>query len=242
MVQIIEEDSTENIFRTLDVRPSREGHMAYSQPEWNDEEIHPQFYDEEYFECGTKSGYKGYSYDGRWVPVAERIIGLYLPSSVLDFGCAKGFLVYDLLQREVDAYGADVSEYAYRCAHELVKPRFMLLKDDKLDYPDQSLDLLVSRGTLEHISKKRLEQVIPELMRVSKRQFIAVTGGNSSEEKEAALSWDSSHVTIESVDWWVNLLARLGYQGALVFNTPNVRGLEHAASFASDNLVYEGNI
>ena len=69
-------------------------------------------YGEMYFDGPRDFGYGGYRYDGRWVPVARDIIrhfGLKTGDRVLDVGCAKGFLVKDLVDQGMDAYGLDVS-------------------------------------------------------------------------------------------------------------------------------------
>src|ERR1700722_1805932 len=58
-------------------------------------------YGEQYFDGPREYGYGGYRYDGRWVPVARDMIAhfdLKPGDRVLDVGCAKGFLVKDLLQ------------------------------------------------------------------------------------------------------------------------------------------------
>src|SRR6201989_3077726 len=70
-----------------------------------------------YFDGPRTYGYGGYRYDGRWIPVANDIINhfdLRLGARVLDVGCAKGFLVKDLLNAcpGLDAFGLDISEYA----------------------------------------------------------------------------------------------------------------------------------
>src|SRR5207253_11162084 len=49
----------------------------------------------EYFDGERAQGYGGYHYDGRWVPIAERMrdfYGLRAGDVILDIGCAKGFL------------------------------------------------------------------------------------------------------------------------------------------------------
>src|ERR1044072_9838378 len=83
-------------------------------------------YGREYFDGSRDTGYGGYVYDGRWVPIAEDIVhhfGLTKGSRVLDVGAAKGFLVKDLAIAcpGVDAFGLDISEYALRnCEPEVV--------------------------------------------------------------------------------------------------------------------------
>src|SRR5215467_10196144 len=70
-----------------------------------------------YFDGPRSHGYGGYYYDGRWVPVAKDIMayyGLQAGMRVLDIGCAKGFLVKDLINvcPGLEVFGIDVSDYA----------------------------------------------------------------------------------------------------------------------------------
>ena len=74
-------------------------------------------YGELYFDGPREVGYGGYRYDGRWVPIAEdfvRHFKLKPADRVLDVGCAKGFLVKDLMSvcPGLQAFGIDISEYA----------------------------------------------------------------------------------------------------------------------------------
>jgi hypothetical protein len=51
--------------------------------------------------------------DGRWGPIAERLIAEYQPETVLQVNAHKGYLVRELeLKRGVDATGQEVSAYA----------------------------------------------------------------------------------------------------------------------------------
>src|SRR5207245_9829590 len=72
-----------------------------------------------YLDGAREVGYGGYRYDGRWIPVARDIIsqfGLKPGMRVLDVGCAKGFLVGDLMRvcPGLEAFGLDISDYALR--------------------------------------------------------------------------------------------------------------------------------
>jgi len=74
-------------------------------------------YGEVYFDGPREYGYGGYYYDGRWLSVAHDIIdhfGLKAGMRVLDVGCAKGFLVKDLMLAcpGLQVFGVDISTYA----------------------------------------------------------------------------------------------------------------------------------
>ena len=83
-------------------------------------------YGETYFDGPREYGYGGYRYDGRWQPVAKDIVahfGLKPGDRVLDVGCAKGFLVKDLMIAcpGLEVFGLDISRYALmNCEREVI--------------------------------------------------------------------------------------------------------------------------
>jgi hypothetical protein len=54
--------------------------------------------------------------------IADSIVQEIQPDSVLDAGCAMGFLVEALRQRDVEAFGVDISEYAIEKIHPDIQP------------------------------------------------------------------------------------------------------------------------
>jgi 2-polyprenyl-3-methyl-5-hydroxy-6-metoxy-1,4-benzoquinol methylase len=82
-------------------------------------------FDEKYFEDGVRSRVSAYE-NYRWMPErtireASSIINNIQFNTVLDYGCAKGFMVYAMRLLGKEAYGVDVSEYAVTHGHEKVK-------------------------------------------------------------------------------------------------------------------------
>ena len=76
----------------------------------------------EYFDGTRDQGYGGYRYDGRWIPIARDIaehFNLKRGDRVLDIGCAKGFLMRDLMAvvPGLDAWGLEISQYAIENCH-----------------------------------------------------------------------------------------------------------------------------
>jgi len=120
------------------------------------------------------------------------------------------------------SFGVDVSEYALDNAPKEIRANLGLINGTNIPFPDKSIDLCVSRGVLEHIPEESLDEVISEVMRVSKNQFIEVTGGNTEEIRRYAREWDITHVTIKPEEWWVRKLSSLGYSGSFLLIEPNI--------------------
>src|SRR5262249_13344497 len=58
-------------------------------------------YEFDYWDGDRRYGYGGYRYDGRWKPVAQKLIETYRlepGSKILDVGCGKAHLLYELSQ------------------------------------------------------------------------------------------------------------------------------------------------
>lgn len=96
------------------------------------------------------------------------------PSSVLDVGCAMGFIVRRLRKAGIDAWGLDISSYALSKAPEDVKPYLVLGSADNLPFDDKRFDLVFSSGVLEHIPDDKLRKAIKEMTRVANRGLIGV--------------------------------------------------------------------
>ena len=81
--------------------------------------------------------------------VADHIVHELRPTAVLDAGCAKGFLVEQLRERGVEAYGVDISEHAISEVHESVRP---YCRVGSLTEPlDRRYDLITCIEVIEHM-------------------------------------------------------------------------------------------
>ena len=176
-------------------------------------------YSEMYFDGPREYGYGGYKYDGRWIPVAEDIVkhfNLKPGDRVLDVGCAKGFLVKDLVQvcPGLEVFGLDVSLYALvHCEPEVIG-RLHLGTAEKLPFPDKSFDCVLSLNTVHNFPRPRAFKVMQEIQRVSGgRAFVQVDSYHTPEQKEMFESWV---LTAEFHDYpvgWIKLFQEAGYTG-----------------------------
>ena len=81
----------------------------------------------EYWDGNRKYGYGGYRYiPGRWKDVAKKLIKIYSlnnNSKILDVGCGKAFLLYEikLILPKIKICGFDISSYAISKAKDSIK-------------------------------------------------------------------------------------------------------------------------
>lgn len=173
----------------------------------------------DYFDGSRNSGYGGYYYDGRWVKVAKKLIKYYKlkkNSRILDIGCAKGFLVKDLLDLGMDAYGIDVSKYAILNAvinHK--EKRLFLQSADKIYFPDNFFDLVVSFNTIHNLDKDKCIKSIKEIVRVSNnnKSFIQVDAYENLQEKNNFMKWMLTAKTYGKPKFWLNIFKKCDYKG-----------------------------
>src|SRR5713101_6478029 len=126
----------------------------------------------EYFDGAREQGYGGYRYDGRWVPIARDIVahfGLKPGDRVLDVGCAKGFLVKDLILAcpGLEVFGLDISRYALMHCEKEVVGRLHLGSGDALPFPDKSFDCVISLNTVHNFDRRGAARALSEIQRVS---------------------------------------------------------------------------
>ena len=170
-----------------------------------------------YFDGDRKYGYGGYYYDGRWKKVARDIIKKYKlkkGAKVLDVGCAKGFLVKDLVDLGIDAYGLDISDYALKNAPIEIQGRVHLGDAKNLQFPDNSFDLVLSINTAHNLIKKDCIKSILELKRVSKKNcFLQVDAYRNIKEKKIFENWVLTAKFHDYTYNWEKIFKRIGYKG-----------------------------
>ena len=96
-------------------------------------------YEESYFGGGPYSHYEDFSQHETRL---RRIIALTHPKTVLDVGCAYGFMVRRLLKEGIDAHGCDISKWCQKQAETIIPGRYHLAPADCLPFPDKSIDTI----------------------------------------------------------------------------------------------------
>jgi ubiquinone/menaquinone biosynthesis C-methylase UbiE len=174
----------------------------------------------DFFDGDRNVGYGGFKYNSRfWEPVVpdfQKHFDLKAGDSVLDVGCAKGFMLYDMqrLIPGLEVAGIDISQYAIEHGHEGVKPFLQVGDARELPFEDNSFDAVISITTVHNFDRQECIMSLKEIERVSRRgAFITVDAYRNDEEKERMYAWNLTAKTILHVDEWRELFDEAGYTG-----------------------------
>jgi len=174
---------------------------------------------EDYWDGERQYGYGGYSYDGRWLSVAERFVahyGLTNESRILDVGCGKGYLLYEFRQLlpGIEIAGIDVSEYALENAKPEIKSELVLGTAASLPWPDDHFDLVISLTALHNLFIADLWRAVAEIERVSRgRGYVSVESYRTEEEKANLLYWQLTCRAFHTPAEWRWIYETAGYTG-----------------------------
>lgn len=174
-------------------------------------------YGHEYFDGPRECGYGGYFYDGRWVSVAADIVehfGLTQGARVLDVGCAKGFLVKDLVDQGIDAFGVDVSEYALLNCMPNIVGRLHLGNAASLMFPDRSFGAVLAINSIHNLPREGCVSALKEIERLAPgRGFVQVDSYRTIQEKRVFEDWVLTAMFHGFPEEWLELFDEAGYTG-----------------------------
>jgi hypothetical protein len=158
-------------------------------------------FDEYYYshDCG-----RPYQRDEGWLTffdqIAKRITEQYNPKTVLDAGCAWGFLVEAFRNRGVEAFGIDISEYAIQNVHPDIKPYCRI--GSITDFLQQEYDLITCIEVLEHIPMREAERAIENICTHANEVIFSSTPFDYKEV---------THVNVHDPEYWAEQFACHGF-------------------------------
>lgn len=172
----------------------------------------------EFFDGARLYGYGGYNYHPRfWTDTVRRIRDYYKldpDATILDVGCAKGFMLHDfkLLMPNARVEGVDISEYAIENTIEDMKPYVRVGDAKKLEYPDTAFDLVISINTIHNLPLEECKQALREIQRVARNHaFLTVDAWRNDKEERSMRAWNLTALTYMHVDDWKKLFKDVGY-------------------------------
>lgn len=174
----------------------------------------------DFFDGDRRHGYGGFNYLSRFwqpvIPTFQKYWKLNETSTVLDVGCAKGFMLHDLAEliSGITVKGIDISQYAIENAIDDMRPHVQVANAAHLPFADKSFDVVISINTVHNLEQDACGQALREIERVSrKHSFITVDAYRNDEEKERMYAWNLTAKTIMSVDEWISFFKEVGYTG-----------------------------
>ena len=181
-------------------------------------------YGYDYWDGNRKFGYGGYRYiPGRWEQVAKKFIKKYKlnnQSNILDLGCGKGFLLFEIkkILPKIKITGIDISKYGLKNSKKEIS-QFLFKADlrKKLKFKSKEFDFVFSINTLHNLEINHLIQAIKEMERVGKKHFICSESYRNEKELFNLQCWALTCESFFSKKEWVWLLKNNGYTGDYEF-------------------------
>ena len=181
-------------------------------------------YGKDYWDGDRRYGYGGYNYmPGRWKPVAEKLINIYKLTSgskVLDIGCGKAYLLYEmkLLIPDLDITGVDSSDYGLKNAKDEMKSFIYQHKAEvELPYKNKEFDLVISLGTFHNLRLPELKIALSEMERVGKKGYLMLESYRNEDELFNLQCWALTAESFLDKDEWIWLYKFFGYTGDYEF-------------------------
>jgi cyclopropane fatty-acyl-phospholipid synthase-like methyltransferase len=183
-------------------------------------------YNSDYYNNGKKLGISGYE-NYRWlpeltIPMAKRIIeflNLTPESIVLDYGCAKGYLVRALRELKINAYGYDISEYCIKNSDLDIKNYLSMDLDLSKKY-----DLVISKDVLEHLTLEDVEQLLDNLHKITNTLFFIIPLGDGLNYNIPEYNQDITHILKLSKHEWEYIFKKHDWN--ISFSEYHINGLK----------------
>ena len=181
-------------------------------------------FDFNYWDGPRKYGYGGYKFiPGRWTLVAKKIIKSYKlnnSSKILDVGCGKGYLLYEIkkILPKISIKGFDISNYAIKKSKKEIKNNlFVYDARKKFPFKNSSFDLVMTFSCLHNFKIGDLFRSIAEIKRVGKKQYINVESYRNEKELFNLQCWALTAESFFDRKEWEWIFKKSGYRGDYEF-------------------------
>ena len=181
-------------------------------------------YEAEYWDGDRRYGYGGYKYiPGRWKAVAEALIENYNLtniSSVLDVGCGKAYLLYEmkLLLPDLRVAGFDISKHGLANAREEIRDSLFIHRaQDPYPFEDNEFDLVISLGCFHNLRLFELETALSQTERVGKQGYVMLESYRNEQEQFNLQCWALTCEAFFDHEEWPWIYDHFGYTGDYEF-------------------------
>ena len=162
-------------------------------------------YSATYYNDAHLGGYDNYTWDNEvwrafFLSLADRIVGIVNPRTVLDVGCARGLLVQALAAKGIEASGIDISEHAIETAHEDVRSRLRVAS--AAEPVGGRYDLVSCIEVLEHMSPVDAQLAIDHMAAATDRVLFSSSPADHDEP---------THLNTRPTAQWAAWFAERGF-------------------------------
>jgi len=190
----------------------------------NDNKVHfmklAKKYSKDYWDGSRKSGYGGYKYIPNYLtPLAKKIIKKYNlnnESKILDIGCGKGFLLFEIkkILPKISISGFDISRYAINKSPKEIR-KFLKVSDakKKFNYKNKKFDLAISIGCIHNLEIFHIKNFLSEITRVSEKQYVMTESYRNEKELFNLQCWALTCETFLSPKEWIWIFSKFKYNG-----------------------------
>jgi len=185
---------------------------------WNER---GKIFDADYYERGTQTGKSLYE-NYRWLPhltfplVMKMIDFLEISPEknhrILDFGCAKGYVVLALRQLGYKAWGCDISQYALSQVPVEVKQYCSLNSEDNIiPFTGNDFDFVIGKDVLEHVEKEDMVNILKALHFQAHNLFFVIPLAKNGKYIAVEHEFDITHIIREDANWWIDIFHKNGW-------------------------------
>lgn len=183
---------------------------------------------EDYFERGAELGLSCYT-SYRWLPsltlpmcdALVKNLGIKKDDRILDFGCAKGYVVKALRMMGYNAKGTDISEYALSQADSDTAEWLTI---SELGHVVGIYDWVLAKDVLEHMDEAECLMALREIRGATSNLFVAVPLGDGHKYTISEMEKDVTHKIRQPLWWWSGLMEDAGFKvKSATFSMPGIK-------------------
>lgn len=167
------------------------------------------FYNREYFIGGNKSNYGDYK-DTKsiLISLADMVFDIFHPKTLLDIGCAYGYVPIRLRQRGVKSYGVDISKFAIEQGNKT----YLTVGDatNLSEFKNKQFETVLSSELMEHIPENRIDAALKEAVRLANKYIVYLIAMRGFASHEGDHDHDISHVSVKNRKFWLDKFYKFG--------------------------------
>lgn len=155
--------------------------------------------------------------------IADEIVRTLTPKRVFDAGCAIGFLVAALRDRNIECYGRDISEYAIPQVRSDV--REFCSVGSIADPIEGQFDLILCIEVLEHMPEEEALKAIAQMAKASSQVLFSSTPNDFDEP---------THINVRPIKYWIKAFCDAGLNPVFAYDASFL--IPHAMLFRKENV------